>query len=51
VAAVAETGRSRRRRIADLLFASTAHANCLALYSRNPDDFAGLNDLVDVVGI
>jgi predicted nucleic acid-binding protein len=51
VAAVAETGRSHRRRIADLLIAATAHANRLALYTRNPDDFAGLSDLVHVVGI
>jgi predicted nucleic acid-binding protein len=51
VAAVVETGRSHRRRVADLLIAATAHANGLALYTRNPDDFAGLSDLVDVVGI
>ena len=51
VAAVAEKGRSHRRRIADLLIAATAHANGLALYTRNPDDFAGLDGLVDVVGI
>jgi len=51
VAAVLEMGRSHRRRIADLLIAATAHANGLALYTRNPDDFAGLSDLVEVVGI
>ena len=51
VAAVAETGRSHRRRVADLLIAATAHANGLALYTRNPDDFAGLSDLVHIVGI
>ncbi len=51
VAAVAETGRSHRRRIADLLIAATAHANSLTLYTRNPDDFGGLSDLVHVVGI
>jgi toxin FitB len=50
-AAVVETGRSHRRRIADLLIAATAHAKGLALYTRNPDDFAGLGALVDVVGI
>jgi len=27
------------------------HANGLALYTRNPDDFAGLSDLIHVVGI
>jgi predicted nucleic acid-binding protein len=51
VAAVAETGRSHRRRVADLLIAATAHANGLTLYTRNPDDFAGLDDLINVIGI
>lgn len=49
VAAVVEAGRSHRRRVADLLIAATAHANGLALYTRNPEDFAGIGDLVDVV--
>jgi predicted nucleic acid-binding protein len=51
VAAVVETGRSHRRRIAALLIAATAHANGLVLYTRNPDDFTGLGSLVQVVGI
>jgi predicted nucleic acid-binding protein len=51
VAATVESGRSHRRRIADLLIAATAHANGLVLYTRNPDDFAGLDDLIRVVGI
>jgi predicted nucleic acid-binding protein len=51
VAAVAEMGRSHRRRVADLLIAATAHANGLPVFTRNPDDFAGLSDLVIVVGI
>jgi predicted nucleic acid-binding protein len=51
MAAVVEAGRSHRGRIADLLIAATAHANGLALFTRHPDDFAGLNDLVVVVGI
>ena len=51
VAAVAEAGRSHRRRFADLLIAATAHANGLPIYTRNPDDFAGLGDLVHVIGI
>ncbi len=50
VAAVAETGHSHRRRVADLLIAATAHANGLALYTRNPHDFAGLGDLIQVIG-
>ncbi len=51
VAAVTEAGPSHRRRVADLLIAATAHANRLTLYTRNPDDFAGLGDLVHVVGV
>ncbi|MHB8296945.1 MAG: PIN domain-containing protein [Acidimicrobiales bacterium] len=51
VAAVVSTGRSHRRRIADLLIAATAHANGLTLYTRNPDDFAGLEDLLPVIGL
>jgi hypothetical protein len=51
VAAVVETGRPHRRRIADLLIAATAHANGLVLYTRNPDDFTGLGSLMRVVGI
>jgi len=51
VAAVAETGRSPRRRVADMLIAATAHANQLALYTRNPDDFAGLATLVEMIAV
>ena len=51
VAAVAREGRKPRSRFADLLIAATAHANSLALYTRNGDDFAGLEDLVQVVAI
>lgn len=51
VAAVAETGRSHRRRVADMLIAATAHANQLTLYTRNPDDFAGLDTLVEIISV
>lgn len=51
VAAIAETGRSHRRRVADMLIAATAHAHRLALYTRNPDDFSGLDALIQVVAI
>jgi predicted nucleic acid-binding protein len=51
VAAVLDAGRSHRRRFADLLIAATAHANRLPIYTRNPDDFAGLESLVEVIGI
>lgn len=51
VAAVISAGRKPRSRFADLLIAATAHANGLDLYSRNPDDFQGLADLVRVVAV
>ncbi|MGH7292889.1 MAG: type II toxin-antitoxin system VapC family toxin [Myxococcota bacterium] len=51
VAAVVREGRRPRSRLADLLIAATAHANGLDLYTRNGDDFAGLEDLVNVIGI
>lgn len=51
VAAVVREGRKPRSRFADLLVAATAHANGLDLYTRNGDDFAGLEDLVHVVAI
>lgn len=43
--------RSSRTRFADLLIASTAAANGLAIYTRNPSDFAGLEQLVTVVAV
>ena len=51
VAAVAEVGRTHRRRMAELLIAATAHANGLPLYTRNSGDFTGLGDLIEVIGI
>lgn len=51
VAAVVTTGRRHRSRMADLLIAATAHANGLTLYTRNPRDFDGLEDLLTVVRV
>ncbi|HEX5247519.1 MAG TPA: type II toxin-antitoxin system VapC family toxin [Gaiellaceae bacterium] len=51
VAAIVDAGRSHRSRIADVLIAATAHANQLALYTRNPDDFADLTTLVEVIAV
>ncbi|MGY4647930.1 PIN domain-containing protein [Mycobacterium sp. URHB0021] len=51
VAAVVREGRKPRSRFADLLIAATAHAHRLDLYSRNAEDFAGLEDLVRVVPV
>ena len=51
-AAVATTGRKARgRRAFDLMIAATAAAAGLPLYTRNPDDFAGLSDLLEIVSI
>lgn len=48
-AAVVDAGRQpRRRRSMDLLIAATAYAHGAVLYTRNPDDFGGLEGLVDV---
>ena len=47
-AAMRVSGRSTRSRLADLLIASTAASNGLVLYTRNPDDFIGLEQLLSV---
>jgi predicted nucleic acid-binding protein len=50
-AAARATGQSSRSRFADLLIASTAAANNLPLYTRNPDDFRALKEIVKVIAI
>jgi predicted nucleic acid-binding protein len=50
-AATKAAGRSSRTRVADLLIAATATANSLPLYTRNPADFAGLEQIVVVVAV
>jgi predicted nucleic acid-binding protein len=48
-AAVVAAGRKARgARAVDLLIAATALANGLPLYSRNGDDFVGLDGLIDI---
>lgn len=51
VAAVALSGRSHRGRVAHLLIAASAHARGLTVYTRNPDDFSGLETLVTVIQV
>lgn len=48
-AAVASAGRKPRARSMDLLIAATAHAHSATLYTRNIDDFEGLEDLIEVL--
>lgn len=50
-AAARATDRSTRTRLADLLIASTAAANALPLYTRNPSDFVGLGGIVTIIPI
>lgn len=51
-AAVASSGRKARgRRAMDLLIAATAVAAGLPLYTRNPDDFAGLSGLLTIITV
>lgn len=50
-AAVISAGRKPRRRIADLMIASIAIAEGLPLYTTNPQDFHGLEDLLTIVPV
>lgn len=49
--AVVRAGRQPRRGVMDLLIAATAHAHSSRLYTRNPTDFQGLEDLVEIVSV
>ncbi|MFF0493883.1 type II toxin-antitoxin system VapC family toxin [Nocardia sp. NPDC004068] len=44
-------GRKPRKRFGDLLIAATAVANGLPLYTRNPDDFTGLEPFLNLVAV
>jgi predicted nucleic acid-binding protein len=50
-AAVIAAGRKPRRRVTDLMIASIAIAADLPLYTTNPGDFSGLDELLTVVPV
>jgi predicted nucleic acid-binding protein len=50
-AAVRAHGRTPRRRLADLFIAAIALANDLPVVTRNGADFAGLDELVEVIEV
>ena len=50
-AAVIMSGRQPRGRAADLMIAATAASNGLPLYTSNPKDFVGLDELVEIVAV
>lgn len=50
-AAVVQAGRQPRARTMDLLIAATAHAHSARLYTRNPSDFIGANEHVEIVTV
>ena len=50
-AAARASGQSSRARLADLLIASTAAANGLPLFTRNPTDFDALKRILRIISI
>lgn len=51
-AAIVAVGRKARgRRAVDMLIAAVALAGGLPLYTCNPDDFVGLTNLLEIVGV
>jgi predicted nucleic acid-binding protein len=50
-AAARAAGQSSRARLADLLIASTAAANSLPVYTRNPSGFDALKSIIKIVHI
>jgi predicted nucleic acid-binding protein len=50
-AATRTAGRATSRRLTDLLIAATAAANGLPVYTRNPSDLRGLEEILSVVAV
>jgi predicted nucleic acid-binding protein len=50
-AAVVAVGRQPQPRAMDLLIAATAHAHGARLYTRNPADLVGADELLEVVAV
>ncbi|HYU03304.1 MAG TPA: hypothetical protein VEL02_05615, partial [Jatrophihabitantaceae bacterium] len=50
-ATVSHGGRQPRGRVMDLLIAATALAHDARLYTCNPDDLAGLDDVLEIVSV
>jgi predicted nucleic acid-binding protein len=50
-AAVIAAGRKPRRRTADMMIAATALAERLPLFTTNPGDFTGLEDLIRIIAV
>lgn len=50
-AAVRATGRTARGRAVDLPIAAVALSNQLPLYTRNADDFVGVEHLIEIVAV
>jgi predicted nucleic acid-binding protein len=50
-AAVISAGRKPRGRVVDLMIAATAIAEGLPLYTTNPADFTGLENLITIVSV
>jgi len=50
-AAIVQAGQQPRARSMDLLIAATAHAHGARLYTRNAEDFRGLDDVLEVIAV
>lgn len=50
-AVLTDSGRKVRSRSLDLLIAATAHVYDASLFTRNPNDLTGLEELVDIVAV